>query len=97
MRSQAVAQLKEANDSPYPHKFHVSISLTDFIDKYNDSIQAGEQHEDVVSVAGKDLNSLRHTYKNTLQSMALLLLLLLHMQVTSRNKVNLQQPTFNNT
>ena len=37
---------------PYPHKFHVSISLGDFIEKYKD-IKDGEHHSDVVSVAGQ--------------------------------------------
>lgn len=37
---------------PYPHKFHVSISLADFIEKYKD-IKDGEHHPDVVSVAGR--------------------------------------------
>ena len=36
---------------PYPHKFHVSISLEDFIEKYKD-VKNGEHHADVVSVAG---------------------------------------------
>lgn len=40
LRSQAIAQMKnvaggsELNPPPYPHKFHVSISLEDFIEKY---------------------------------------------------------------
>lgn len=38
--------------NPYPHKFHVSMSLPDFVAKYN-SLEAGQQLTDVtVSVAG---------------------------------------------
>merc|ERR1719318_530667 len=35
LRSAAVANLKEGNEQPYPHKFHVSISLTEYIEKYS--------------------------------------------------------------
>ncbi|PNW84838.1 hypothetical protein CHLRE_03g160500v5 [Chlamydomonas reinhardtii] len=39
--------------NPYPHKFHVSMSLPDFVAKYN-SLEAGQQLTDVtVSVAGR--------------------------------------------
>lgn len=51
LRTAHVNSLKAAGDSPYPHKFVVSISLTDFIDTYGD-VGDGEQHPDVVSVAG---------------------------------------------
>ena len=33
VRSAKVAELKAANKSPYPHKFHVSIGITDFLEK----------------------------------------------------------------
>jgi lysyl-tRNA synthetase class 2 len=52
LRLAHVASLKAANEPPYPHKFHVSISLTDFIAKYN-GLSDGEHHVDVVSVAGR--------------------------------------------
>jgi hypothetical protein len=51
LRTAHITGLKNAGDNPYPHKFHVSISLTDFVEKYS-SIPDGEQHSDVVSVAG---------------------------------------------
>lgn len=52
LRSQAVAQLKQTDEHPYPHKFHVSISLAEFIDTYN-NISDGEILEGTeVSVAG---------------------------------------------
>ena len=51
LRTAHVEQLKAAKENPYPHKFHVSTSLTDFIEKY-ESIDAGQHHDDVVSVSG---------------------------------------------
>ena len=45
-------KLKETDEPPYPHKFHVSMSLTEFIEKYRD-VELGSWQEDVVSVAGK--------------------------------------------
>ncbi|KAJ8302686.1 hypothetical protein KUTeg_019082 [Tegillarca granosa] len=53
IRSRAVAKLKEDNEDPYPHKFHVDISLTEYIEKYNDT-EPGQVLEDVnLSVAGR--------------------------------------------
>ena len=44
--------LKASDEPPYPHKFNVSISLIEFIEKYKD-IEDGTWHDDVVSVSGK--------------------------------------------
>jgi len=52
LRTAHITGLKDGGDNPYPHKFHVSISLTEFVEKYG-GIADGEQHVDVVSVAGK--------------------------------------------
>lgn len=54
IRSAAVEALKaDPASHPYPHKFHVSISLTDFIEKYN-SLEDGTTLTDVeTSVAGR--------------------------------------------
>lgn len=52
MRVQHVLALKEAGETVFPHKFHVSISLRDFVDKYS-PLKNEEINEDVVSVAGK--------------------------------------------
>ena len=52
LRSKSIAQLKDKGDNPYPHKFHVQISLTEFIEKYNDTPD-GETHDMEVSVAGR--------------------------------------------
>ncbi|XP_015917437.1 lysine--tRNA ligase [Parasteatoda tepidariorum] len=53
IRLQAIEDLKAAGKSPYPHKFHVSMSLTDFVDQYN-NLNPAEILKDVnVSVAGR--------------------------------------------
>ena len=52
-----MASLKAAGESPYPHKFHVTISLTDFIEKY-ENIDAGQTLPDLVSVAGRLMSRL---------------------------------------
>ena len=41
LRSAAVEELKNGSNHPYPHKFHVNTSLTEFIEKYT-SLEAGE-------------------------------------------------------
>jgi lysyl-tRNA synthetase class 2 len=49
----AVTAKKAAGANPYPHKFHVSISLPEYIEKYS-SMEAGKQLTDVtVSLAGE--------------------------------------------
>ncbi|CAH3015072.1 unnamed protein product [Porites evermanni] len=52
IRSQAVEALKATDESPYPHKFHVSISLSEFIEKYKD-VEDGTWNDDLVSVSGE--------------------------------------------
>lgn len=53
IRSQAVAALKEAGEHPYPHKYHVDISLSEFISNFS-NLEAGQVLNDkVVSVAGR--------------------------------------------
>ncbi len=54
-RFRTIAALRESkNPDPYPHKFHVSISLSEFISKYEGKVEAG-QHLDneEVSIAGR--------------------------------------------
>lgn len=53
LRSKAVSVLKEENDTPYPHKFHVEMSLTDYIEKYH-TTEPGAVIESVeTTVAGE--------------------------------------------
>lgn len=47
IRTQAIQELKGTAEDPYPHKYHVDLSLTEFIEKYN-YLQPGEQLRDVV-------------------------------------------------
>ncbi|XP_032529808.2 lysine--tRNA ligase isoform X2 [Danaus plexippus] len=62
LRSGAIAALKNGSkaDHPYPHKFNVTSSLEDFINKYND-LGSGEVLENVnLSVAGR-IHSIRES------------------------------------
>lgn len=62
LRSAAVAALKEGpkEDHPYPHKFNVTISLEEFIEKYN-HLSSGEVLENVtLSLAGR-VHSIRES------------------------------------
>ncbi|XP_070690020.1 lysine--tRNA ligase isoform X1 [Pempheris klunzingeri] len=53
IRSQAIQDLKGTAEDPYPHKYHVDLSLTEFIEKYN-HLQPGDQLNDVVlNVSGR--------------------------------------------
>ncbi|XP_069822243.1 lysine--tRNA ligase isoform X2 [Dendropsophus ebraccatus] len=52
IRTQAIQHLKGTKDDPYPHKFNVQMSLTEFIQKYND-LQVGDHLEEVVTLAGR--------------------------------------------
>ena len=58
-RCQTVLGYKDAGETPYPHKFHVSISMTSFIEKYS-AIEDGAKSEDIVSVAGR-IHSIRES------------------------------------
>lgn len=54
LRTQAIKNLKDANDNPYPHKFHVSVSLENFIEKFSNNLKPGEiLDNEVYSVAGR--------------------------------------------
>lgn len=53
LRSAMVAQLRAAGEDPYPHKFSVSTSLTEFVERYA-GLQPGEVlTEERLSVAGR--------------------------------------------
>lgn len=62
LRSAAVAALKtgDKEEHPYPHKFTVTISLEEFINKYN-NLNSGEVLENItLSVAGR-VHSIRES------------------------------------
>lgn len=55
-RLKALAAHKAAGMNPYPHKFHVSMSILEYIEKY-ESLNSGDHLEDVqVSLAGRLMN-----------------------------------------
>lgn len=53
LRSKAVAALKDTDCQPYPHKFHVSISLEKFIETYQNTEPGTVLENETVSVAGR--------------------------------------------
>ena len=52
LRIQHVQQQKDAGQRVYPHKFHVSISLTDFLEKFQNVTNENVSQEEV-TVAGR--------------------------------------------
>lgn len=61
LRSAAVQELKKSEAShPYPHKFHVSISLENYLEKYNHLTDGQTLDNDKVSVAGR-IHSIRES------------------------------------
>lgn len=54
MRINQVISLKasEGEAKVFPHKFNVTISMTEFVEKYS-HLQNEQVHDDKVSVAGK--------------------------------------------
>uniref|UniRef100_A0A4W5PYT5 Lysine--tRNA ligase n=1 Tax=Hucho hucho TaxID=62062 RepID=A0A4W5PYT5_9TELE len=53
IRTQAIQALKGTAEDPYPHKYNVDLSLTDFIEKYN-HLQPGDQLTDIfLNVSGR--------------------------------------------
>jgi lysyl-tRNA synthetase class 2 len=54
MRVRMIEARRAAGENPFPHKFHVSISLANFIKKYENSMENNQVLEDEpVSVAGR--------------------------------------------
>eukprot|EP01111_Echinosteliopsis_oligospora_P001335 TRINITY_DN1201_c0_g1_i1.p1 TRINITY_DN1201_c0_g1~~TRINITY_DN1201_c0_g1_i1.p1 ORF type:complete len:610 (-),score=202.89 TRINITY_DN1201_c0_g1_i1:60-1889(-) len=54
-RSKMLEELQKQGVNPWPHKFSVTISVPEFIKKYN-HMTTGEKSPDVVSVAGRVYN-----------------------------------------
>lgn len=52
LRSKAILTQKESGPNPYPHKFVVTSSLTDFIERHQ-GLEAGEQGSEEASLAGR--------------------------------------------
>ncbi|KAL5276272.1 KARS family protein [Megaselia abdita] len=61
LRSAAVQELKKSQEThPYPHKFHVSISLENFLEKFNHLTDGQTLENEKVSVAGR-IHSIRES------------------------------------
>lgn len=61
LRSAAVQELKKSPAThPYPHKFHVSMSLESFLEKYNHLTDGQTLDNEKVSVAGR-IHSMRES------------------------------------
>ncbi|XP_076879720.1 lysine--tRNA ligase isoform X1 [Brachyhypopomus gauderio] len=52
IRTQAIQALKGTAEDPYPHKFCVDVSLSEFVEKYS-HLEAGDHLTDVISVSGR--------------------------------------------
>ncbi|GES78123.1 Lysyl-tRNA synthetase [Rhizophagus clarus] len=53
IRSKRIQKLRESRQpNPYPHKFHVTISIPDYIKKYG-NLEPGQRLDEVVQVAGR--------------------------------------------
>lgn len=52
LRLRHIAKLKEGGENPYPHKYHVQISLTEFIERFG-HLEDGDILEEEVTVAGR--------------------------------------------
>lgn len=51
-RVKAVKDARDAGENPYPHKFHVSSSIPDFIAKYGHLKEGEHLQTEEVSIAG---------------------------------------------
>jgi lysyl-tRNA synthetase class 2 len=58
LRSTAVQTMVETNQVPYPHKYHVDISLQDFIDKFTHLTNSQALDTELFSIAGR-INAIR--------------------------------------
>ncbi|XP_022163562.1 lysine--tRNA ligase isoform X1 [Myzus persicae] len=53
LRLQTIAQMKKDGEEPYPHKFNVTISLEEFIEKFSSLAETQILHDEKYSVAGR--------------------------------------------
>eukprot|EP00296_Roombia_truncata_P007589 JP446034.1.p1 GENE.JP446034.1~~JP446034.1.p1 ORF type:complete len:593 (-),score=245.05 JP446034.1:128-1906(-) len=52
-RKKALETFRAAGNNPYPHKFHVGLSLPAFIKKYADLAEGAVNQDEVITVAGR--------------------------------------------
>ncbi|VVC26733.1 Nucleic acid-binding, OB-fold,Lysine-tRNA ligase, class II,Aminoacyl-tRNA synthetase, class II [Cinara cedri] len=53
LRLQTITQMKKNGEEPYPHKFNVTISLEEFIEKFSSLTKTQILHDEEYSVAGR--------------------------------------------
>lgn len=55
IRKKKLDEMRQAGQNPYPHKFHVSTGIEEFIAKYGEKLQDGDKFEGdgEISVAGR--------------------------------------------
>ncbi|XP_009857990.2 lysine--tRNA ligase isoform X1 [Ciona intestinalis] len=53
IRKNTITTLRQNNIEPYPHKFHVSISLSAYVEKYNNIEVGSHLNDQQVSIAGR--------------------------------------------
>ncbi|OLY78768.1 Lysine-tRNA ligase, cytoplasmic [Smittium mucronatum] len=56
IRSRAVEKMRSEGPYPYPHKFHVSMSLSDYIKKYQNLAEGEHKTDEEVTIAGRIYN-----------------------------------------
>ena len=64
-REHRIAQiqaLKAAGESPYPHKFHVDSSLTDYIEKYSHLEDGARLEDTLVNISGECIQAVGSLY-----------------------------------
>lgn len=64
-REHRIAQiqaLKAAGESPYPHKFHVDLSLTDYIEKYSHLEDGARLEDTLVNISGECIQAVGSLY-----------------------------------
>lgn len=58
IRKNTMLAIKKAGGNPYPHKFHVELSLTEFIEKY-ENLDTGVHKSDVLTSISGRVHSIR--------------------------------------
>ena len=56
-------RLREQGDNPYPYKFHVSMSVPEFIEKYSPLVTGDRKEDQTITLAGR-VHNIRSSGKN---------------------------------
>ncbi len=52
-RIESINKMKESNVDPYPHKFHVDVSIPEFIKNFSNINDGVRDESQLVSIAGR--------------------------------------------